>query len=186
MPYASECVAAGYYGPQGAVRNLAETLSAGAWTPAQPTQPSLGLADPNPSLNAVSCPATGTCVAAGLYDDQNSDSHGLIESLSSGTWTATEPPAPPGAATGFDAGLYGVSCPTSDTCVAVGGYGDQHGIAQAMTEPSPAERDPGRSSAAGPSTRAAGQRSPAECQLPRPAAAAWPSGITARKAIPVP
>lgn len=150
-PTPASCVAAGYYGPQGAVRNLAETLSAGAWTPAQPTQPSLGLADPNPSLNAVSCPATGTCVAAGLYDDQNSDSHGLIESLSSGAWTATEPPAPAGVATGFDAGLYGVSCPTSDTCVAVGGYGDQHGIAQAMTE-----------------TLASGTWTPAEAPLPGP------------------
>jgi hypothetical protein len=133
-PTPARCVAAGYYGPQGAVRNLAETLSAGTWTPALPPPPPLGLADPNPSLNAVSCPVTGTCMAAGLYDDQNSDSHGLIESLSGGTWTATEPPAPAGAAIGFDAGLYGVSCPTSDACVAVGGYGDQHGIGQAMTE----------------------------------------------------
>jgi pimeloyl-ACP methyl ester carboxylesterase len=133
-PSPAACVATGYYGPQGAVRNLAETLANRTWTPAEPPAPALGLADPNPGLQAVSCPAPGTCVAAGTYDDQNSNSHGLIETLSNGAWTAAEPPAPPNATANFDAGLYSVACPASGACVAVGGYGDQRGIAQAMTE----------------------------------------------------
>ena len=133
-PSPATCVATGYYGPQGAVRNLADTLANGAWTPAEPPPPALGLANPNPGLDAVSCPEAGTCVAAGLYDGQNSTTHGLVETLSNGAWVAVEPPAPPGAAADFDAGLYGVACTAPGACVAVGGYGDQHGIAEAMTE----------------------------------------------------
>ena len=86
-PTPATCVATGYYGPQGAVRNLAETLSHGTWTPAGPPPPPLGLADPNPGLYGVSCPVPGACVAVGQYDDQNSNPHGLIETLSGGTWT---------------------------------------------------------------------------------------------------
>lgn len=133
-PSPATCVAAGYHGPGGAVRNLAETLSNGAWTPAEPPAPALGLADPNPGLDAVSCPAPGTCVAAGSYDDQNSNPHGLIETLSNGAWTAVVPPEPSNAVPSENGGLYGVACPAPGDCVAVGGYGDQRGIAQALTE----------------------------------------------------
>jgi pimeloyl-ACP methyl ester carboxylesterase len=133
-PSPATCVAVGYFGPQGAVRNLAETLSNGTWTSAEPPAPALGLADPNPALDAVSCAVPGACVAAGTYDDQNSTTHGLVETLSNGAWTAAEPPAPSNATADFDAGLYDVSCPAPGSCVAVGDYGDQSGIAEAMTE----------------------------------------------------
>lgn len=133
-PTPATCVAAGYYGPQGAVSNLAETLSGGTWSSAGLPPPSVGLADPNPSLDGVSCPAAGTCVAAGLYDDQNSNTHGMIETLSGGTWSPAEPPAPANAAPDPAAGLYSVACPAPGSCVAVGSYDDQQGIAQAMTE----------------------------------------------------
>ncbi|MGH3298485.1 MAG: esterase/lipase family protein [Trebonia sp.] len=133
-PSPATCVAAGYHGPQGAVSSMAETLSNGTWTPADLPAPALGLADPNPALYAVSCPETGACVAAGTYDDQNSTTHGVTETLSNGTWAAAEPPAPPNAAADSDAGLYGAACPAPGNCVAVGGYGDQSGIAEAMTE----------------------------------------------------
>jgi hypothetical protein len=147
----ASCVAAGYYGPQGAVSNLAETLSGGTWTPDGLPPPPLGLADPNPGLDGISCPVTGTCVAAGLYDDQNSNTHGMVETLSGGTWTPAEPPAPANAAPDPAAGLYGVACPAAGSCVAVGGYDDQQGIAQAMIE-----------------TLANGTWTPAEAPLPGP------------------
>ena len=147
-PTPATCVATGYYGPQGAVRNLAETLSNGTWTPAGPPPPPLGLADPNPGLYGVSCPVPGACVAVGQYDDQNSNPHGLIETLSGGTWTPAEPPTPP-ASPSSETGLYGVACPAPGTCVAVGGYDDQQGIGQAMTE-----------------TLAGGTWTPAEAPLP--------------------
>ena len=168
-PALATCVAAGYYGPQGAVRNLTDTLSDGTWTPAEPSPPPLGLADPNPALDAVSCPVTGSCVAAGLYDDQNSISHGLIETLSGGTWTPAEPPAPADAATDADAGLYGVACPVPGTCVAVGGYNDQNGIGQAMTE-----------------TLANGVWIPAEAPLPGPAPTPADSAALVSVSCPAP
>ena len=123
-PTPATCMAAGYYGPEGAVRNLAETLSNGTWTPAgPPPPPPLGLADPNPSLNGMSCPGPGTCVAVGQYD-QNSSPHGLVETLSGGTWTPAPALLPAGQAP-LGAELNGISCPAPGSCVAVGAYNGQ-------------------------------------------------------------
>lgn len=114
-------MATGYYGPQGAVRNLAETLSNRTWTPAGPPPP-LGLADPNPGLYGVSCPVPGACVAVGQYDDQNSNPHGLIETLSGGTWTPANAPLPAGASADHESRLSAVACPATGTCIATGFY----------------------------------------------------------------
>jgi hypothetical protein len=63
-------------------------------------------------LLAVSCPAKGSCVAVGDYEDTSDNLHALTETLANGTWTAaTLPPGGLSPAVGTVLLLDAVSCP---------------------------------------------------------------------------
>ncbi len=130
-PAAGSCVAVGSYTDgAGNLQGLIETQSSGTWT-AQ-TAPLTGLnpaANTNPSVYfyALSCPAAGSCVAVGSYDDASFNQYGLIETLSNGTWTGATAPTSglnPSAHSDPSMTLTGLSCPTTGSCVAVGTYND--------------------------------------------------------------
>jgi ribosomal protein L24E len=59
-------------------------------------------------------------VAVGFYEGSDKATHGLIEMLSNGSWTALKAPVPAAAAGSTDVELLGVSCATPTSCVAVG------------------------------------------------------------------
>ena len=115
---AASCVAVGDYpDTQGNTQGLIETLAQGMWTPVEATLPPGGsVVNQDASLNGLSCPEVGSCVAAGYYGT-GSNPLGLIETLSGGTWTRAEAPLP-ASATG--AQITAVECPTTGSCVAVG------------------------------------------------------------------
>src|SRR5271165_543193 len=132
-PAAGTCVAVGVYWDTNFGNDpLVDTLSGGTWTATEAPVPAgaanNGTGGVNDNLSSVSCPAVGSCVAVGVYDDTSFYNWGLIDRLSSGTWTATKAPEPAGA--GTDAGasqnatLKSVSCPAAGTCTAVGSYED--------------------------------------------------------------
>ncbi|HXQ44620.1 MAG TPA: hypothetical protein VN816_08275 [Acidimicrobiales bacterium] len=143
-PSAGTCVAVGYYDDaSGIAHGLIESLSSGTWTAT--TAPITGLSpaagsDPAHSgqlLESVSCPAAGTCVAAGSYTDTSADDQGMFESLAGGTWTAATAPLgglSPAAGTNPEVQFAGVSCPVSGTCVASGVYVDSSGNDQGLIE----------------------------------------------------
>jgi hypothetical protein len=140
-PSVGSCVATGYYtDPSGNQQGLFESLSSGTWT--STTVPMSGLSptagtDPGVYLDAMSCPATGSCVAVGNYTDSSGNQQGLIESLSSGTWTsATAPISGLSPTAGTDPQMYleHTSCPTTGSCVAVGHYTDSSGNQQGLIE----------------------------------------------------
>jgi hypothetical protein len=82
---------------------------------------------PNPSgnkaseLESVSCPSAGSCTAVGFTvppsKHQLHDQLALIEQLSQGEWSIVPGATVTGA---VDTPLYGVSCPVTNFCVAVG------------------------------------------------------------------
>jgi hypothetical protein len=140
-PAAGSCVAVGYYNDSSNQQyGLIETLSAGTWTPT--TAPTSGLSptartDPEMVLDALSCPAAGSCVAVGNYDDTSSYVQGLIETLSGGIWTPTTAPTStlsPAAFINPVAYLDALSCPAAGSCVAVGTYTDSSSNHQALIE----------------------------------------------------
>ena len=111
-----------------------------AWTSS--TVPTVGLNPPAGNqvyLPGISCAAPGVCVVVGYYSDSSGDFYGLIESYSNGTWRAQNPPM-----TGLNppadlnptvvVGLYNISCPTLDICVAVGDYADTSGNTHGLIE----------------------------------------------------
>ena len=104
------CVGLGRsYGTQGYPNGtFVETLSGSTWTA---KLLSAG-ADAKTFLEAVSCPAEGTCIAVGSVGD-----HAVAATLSGSEWTTTTPPV----SKTTDSDLADVDCPTVAACVAVGG-----------------------------------------------------------------
>lgn len=118
-PAVGSCVATGTYLVAGNDLGMVDSLSAGTWTattiPVSPgTSPLASIA--NNDL-AVSCPAVGSCVVAGTTFDGNYE--GLIDTLSSGTWTATGVATPDGQPS-TDVQLTSVACTGPTACVATG------------------------------------------------------------------
>jgi hypothetical protein len=71
-------------------------------------------------LDAVSCVGSPIiCTAVGSYANSSSGGLLLVETWNGSSWTASTPALPPGAGS---AQLFGVACPSSGTCVAVGTY----------------------------------------------------------------
>ena len=141
-PSASACAAVGTYSDSGANRwGVIETLAGGTWSAV--TAPMTGLnAGVNPSvqLSSLACPAQSMCLATGEYQGASGSTQGLIETLSSASWTAQAAPlaglnpsagANPGVGFGTD-----LSCPSPGSCVNVGSYkdaaGNQHGLIETL------------------------------------------------------
>jgi hypothetical protein len=122
-PAAGSCVAIGNYDVSSIEREtVIETLSGGSWTAATAPAPAGGN---DVDLQALSCPAAGSCVAAGYYEDQSRALHPLIDTLSGGTWTATTAPTSslnPGPWTSPTLTFRSLSCPAAGSCFAVGSY----------------------------------------------------------------
>jgi hypothetical protein len=120
----SNCVAVGFsrYG------TLSEAWNGTTWTKTVNPGP-FGSIESN--LSSVSCAVVNSCVAVGNYLNGASTSLTLTESWDGTSWTAVPSPDPSGAA---GSELAGVSCPDSNSCVAVGqsfdGTGDSFTLAE--------------------------------------------------------
>ncbi|HTW08321.1 MAG TPA: RHS repeat-associated core domain-containing protein [Acidimicrobiales bacterium] len=126
-PSGSRCVAVGqdlgnYAGANGTI----EISDTGAgWTPAPVAVPSPPPAHGVDTLGSVSCWAPGTCAAVGDYESSKGTLP-LVETETGSVWQPAASVALPAGATFTAAVLNGVSCTSSGTCLAVGGY--QEGI----------------------------------------------------------
>ncbi|HUI04073.1 MAG TPA: hypothetical protein VLZ77_11070 [Acidimicrobiales bacterium] len=136
-PAVGGCVAVGRYLDQtGATQVLVEQLSSGTWTPSGVTLPPDALTSgpgADAQLTALSCPATGTCSAVGLYTQASGAEQAVVADDSGGTWTVSSAPLP-GAADGSQ--LFALSCSAAVTCVAAGtvsGGGASSGLVDTET-----------------------------------------------------
>jgi hypothetical protein len=102
------------------------TWSGGAWTAAEAPLP-FNSEPRSTQVTGVSCPTVSECVAVGSYADTTGIGHGLLLTWSGGGWTAAEAPLPANGDQYDPEVVYGVSCPTSSKCVAVGSYSDTSG-----------------------------------------------------------
>ena len=105
---------------------LLETLSGGTWTPTEaPLPANADPIQPFAYFYVAACPTVGSCIAVGTYSDSDGDGHVGVETLSGGQWTSGEAPLPADA-TDIDqmTFVYGLACPTTGTCIAVGSYTD--------------------------------------------------------------
>jgi hypothetical protein len=117
------CAAVGFYSDGTGAHAVLLDESSGSWAAA--VAPGLPAGGKDASLDSVSCPADGACVAAGAFVDASNHSQGLLVSQSAGTWQdGVEVGLPVNAGANPQAGLGAVSCASAGTCVAVGEYYD--------------------------------------------------------------
>jgi hypothetical protein len=111
-----DCVAVG--NDQDAYSNrggpLVETWNGKAWKAVGVKLPAHGVAG---ELFGVSCKSASACVAVGLYLNGTDSGFGLAETWNGRAWTASTLPSPKGS---LSIQLFGVSCVTAKSCVAVG------------------------------------------------------------------
>jgi hypothetical protein len=116
-------VAVGYYDAKDSGPVVA-TLSDGTWTATTPPLP--GDAAPSKTdiayLTDVACPAPGTCIATGRYEDKDNHGQALILTLAGGTWRATRAPLPADAVPTNAPTLVQAACPAAGSCVVIGQY----------------------------------------------------------------
>lgn len=91
-------------------------LEDGAWTIGVAPKPPSQYVDP-PTLVSISCAAPGRCVAVGAADNQP-----MVLEITDGVMEAKRVQLPGNAVKLDAAGVYGVSCPTFESCVVIGGY----------------------------------------------------------------
>ena len=118
---ATSCLAVGSYSAAGKTRTLIERWDGSTWQI---------VASPNPTtavtayLNGVSCASLTSCVAVGGHVETGTDHGGaLIERWDGSTWTIASTPTPtvrPTDAPLITPRLVSVSCPSDNTCFAVG------------------------------------------------------------------
>jgi erythromycin esterase-like protein len=112
---AADCTAVGSYFNGTGNATLAEGWNGTAWS-VQPTP-----ASPDSTyttLNGVSCPSAGDCVAVG-YSTGATVTTTLAIAWNGHEWAIQPTPNPSGAQQSY---LYGVSCPQAGSCAAVGDY----------------------------------------------------------------
>jgi hypothetical protein len=135
-PAAGSCVARGEYSnEQGDREAMVAQETGGQWGAASAVQPPANAAgNPESRLGAIVCPAAGSCVAIGEYQDGATyaqEAMTLVET--GGRWAqASQIALPANAASQPESRFDSVVCVTSGPCVAVGSYTDRAGDREAM------------------------------------------------------
>jgi len=150
------CVAVGgyapihdlYAGPGAVPAVLVESWNGTRWSLDKVSLPSGTV---NAGLWAVSCLTARDCLATGGYLLKDGRSAPLAEKWNGKTWTLSRPPLPAHATSG---GLYGVSCTSATSCMAVGAADGNAVLTEAwngkswklVNTPSPSKNTPSLSS----------------------------------------
>jgi hypothetical protein len=110
----TSCVAVGDYTEASQpYKTLAESWDGKSWViQATPNAPSTT----DNYLTGIACPAPGSCIASG-YSHAPGESQSMAQMLTGGSWAISPTPNP-----GNGGELLGVSCASTTSCTAVGGY----------------------------------------------------------------
>jgi len=122
---AGNCSAGGWYTDASGHRQaFLVDETGGTWGTAKevPGTAALNKGNPGATINAVSCPTPGNCVAAGRYSDGFSHVQVFVVSETNGTWgTAKEIPGTAARNAGGYAAVDSLSCPSAGNC-SLGGF----------------------------------------------------------------
>ena len=108
----THCVVVGDYKNSSGRYSLIETLNGSTWTINSSKSPTGSLFV---TLYSVSCATTTSCMAVGVYDDNQDIQYSWSEQLSGTTWTERSMPT-----TGFYDNIDAVTCLSGMFCVAAG------------------------------------------------------------------
>ncbi|HXY86592.1 MAG TPA: hypothetical protein VEH52_14045 [Gaiellaceae bacterium] len=126
-PSAGRCSAVGWYLDNHAnYHGLLLRERDGAWSPSELVFPSgahaaPGVSFPGVSLDSLACASPGNCFGVGAYNPSPNRLRPLLVSEQNGRWIqGSEAPPPKSVGKNYKGGLSSVSCPSAETCVAVG------------------------------------------------------------------
>jgi hypothetical protein len=122
---AAFCAAGGAYIDSGdGDQAMLGVKAGGTWSVVEAPLPSNADTSDSSHVNAISCASDAMCVATGYYKDSANHFHGLIETLSGGTWSPMDAPLPSDAqpASEYFSYLKSVDCQSAQSCYAVGDY----------------------------------------------------------------
>lgn len=122
------CLAVGAASFSGIGVTLAERWNGRRWALQHVPSPSKGT---GALLDAVACPRSTTCVAAGSYAGASGHTVSLAEAWNGRTWEVEATENPSGAT--FTS-LEGVTCPKPSSCIAVGQYENAAGQYETLAE----------------------------------------------------
>ncbi|MGC2486669.1 MAG: hypothetical protein WA359_10555 [Acidimicrobiales bacterium] len=89
--------------------------------------------DPFVSLNQLSCPSAGNCVAVGSFIDANDVTQALVVTETNGVWRRGEAIAPPLDASRFAGASWSeLTCLSDSSCAALGTFNTSTGAIEAM------------------------------------------------------
>ncbi len=124
-PAPGACVTVGGYVSGGKDVLFADTLTNGVWSSVQVPSPP-GDNGTDADFRDLSCPAVGSCVATGIYENGAGARLPFSSELSVGAWTTVVLPLPPAESDpDVDLTEFDLSCPASGWCVQAGGFTDQ-------------------------------------------------------------
>jgi hypothetical protein len=131
------CVVTGSYLPTGDAysQGMIDTLSGGSWSAIAMPVPVGGVGGSG-GANSVgaACSAGDTCVVAGGYEAIGGEGREMIDTLSGGSWSAVETPAPAGGTLGA---THYATCSADGTCVLPGSFratdGEQPGLIDTLS-----------------------------------------------------
>ena len=123
---AGSCFAVGSYeDTSGTRRAMAVSEAGGVWGQASEITAPANATSADSELSRLACPASGSCVAVGRYEESVGSGQAMVTSETGGAWSqASQVGLPANAAGDPDPDLADVACPASGPCVAVGGYYD--------------------------------------------------------------
>jgi hypothetical protein len=124
-PSAGNCTVVGDYNDgSGQRQGFLASETAGTWEAAlKPYLPANAVSNPNDRVTAVSCASAGNCTAVGSYEDGSEKEQGFLWTETAGTWgPGVEATLPANA--GSSSELRAISCPSEESCTAVGEYTD--------------------------------------------------------------
>ena len=127
-PSPTACTAVGYGGNSSGDVALVEHWNGNTWAIQSTPKPASSSRN---TLRGVSCPTTTGCMAVGDYFDRSGIHVASAERWDGSSWAIQSAPNPAGAKATY---LYGVSCPSTALCVAVGSYTNSSGTQLTLAE----------------------------------------------------
>jgi hypothetical protein len=127
-PSAGNCGAGGsYLDSKGSVEGLVLSEVKSVWqTPTRLAPPAQANADPQVTINALSCATPGNCSAVGSFEDTHSNGQSFVANEVNGAWKqAQEVSLPSNAGTSLqNSQIHSVVCWSTGNCSAIGSYFD--------------------------------------------------------------
>lgn len=134
---ATDCAAGGsYVTTAGQQQALLEVSASGTWSDVVvPLPANASTTATANTIDAVSCPAVGGCLAAGSYVDNGGDQQVLLEAATAGSWANVTAPLPSDSSSTPNLnGLSSIACASPSSCTAVGVYQNEDGYQEVLID----------------------------------------------------